>query len=1007
MATREEVEIVLKTSFDSGDVKRGADQAISSTEKMEDGFKRAGRSTGELEDSFERVGDEATKAASSIDSAASNIVNSLDRADNAADDLASSLKQTGGSVKDVTVDTEDLGSAFAITGAAGGAFGTVLSKVSKKALGVAAAVAGVAKTVWEITESIQEGEKAVDRYRGALSNIEVATEASASEMEILNRIISELAAASGEGGDEIAHYVARFTSLGISQQEAIKATTAGLNLAKNEGKETRVVMDAILDTYKGSAEQAIQQGIAVAGLTQEQLKQGEAVRNIEDTYGEILSVTQEVGVVEAERARVQAEIEELQHEIYNSSTNIRNAWNGVLLLIAKVKKFLFETLAGLIEFLNDTVAIVINWEATLAFIAASVDVMFLNMKKGFFVVIDEMVGFAIDKLGWLFRFLGIEFVDNLKETVVGAITEIDSSLTLAKKARGLAAIEATKPITFGIAPSDAPTPEDVGGLSDVDRRPTPLEKESKKADKKAKEKKEKPERRRADKIRGPIRLDETDQVEFLDTTLTVKIPELSPGSAFMTALVGLPGDILSAANTGVSGFKTSDQLRDLGDGTLEQKRAILSNSQISEAAATSISGGFIGAGVEDFQAQMKAQDDALKANAATLADAAKRADEQVIQSRKRIDEQLTKIEDAEIALANAQAELAVADESGRAGALEKVKDAEQGSFAAGQQLEVFKDEAGRFASKAAGVQKRADQAQSDAEQTGGLISQALGNPLVVGGFQELFKLLLQDPEQTKAFFENLTNGFTIMLEKITQNLGPVLKAIIRAIPPIIKAIIKAIPPLIKAIGELIPEIINILVTEIIPLLITDIIPAINDAIIQIFTTVISQVYNTIVNFVKSIFEGGISGFLNTLGTLLKDLFAGSLLGRLLGFQTSSEEAAGLGGPPRPDADNPITNLAQQNEVKSDIRRLELDKGGAGTDEPGRELDFTELTDEDFASVRRTDDITTSAEAFNPYLNEDARKPKQPIKIQIQIGDQELRSVFTEITEAGSPVLVSI
>lgn len=1007
MATREEVEIVLKTSFDAQDVKKGSDQALDSTKKLEKGFQDASKSTGDLEDSFERVGTEATQAANLIDSAANQIVAGLDRADVSADDLANSLKGAGASLGSASAETEDLGSAFAVTGAAGGVFGQVLQKVNKKAIAITAGFAAVGKAIWEITESIQEGELAVDRYRGALSNIEVATEATGEEMKVMSEIISELAAAAGEGGDDIAHYVARFASLGISQQEAIKATTAGLNLAKNEAKETRVVMDAILDTYKGSAEQAIQQGIAVAGLTQEQLKQGEAVRAIEGTYGKILDVVQEVGVVEAERERVQARIQELQHKIYNESTNIRNVWNGILLLWDKAKEFFFTMLEKATEFINSMVAVVVNYEATLAFIMASIDVLYLEMKHGFYTTIDDMMSFALDKAGWLFRLLGIELVDNLKEGVVGAIQEVDTAIALAKKAKGLAAIDALKPVTFGIEPSAAPSEEQVGALSDRDRRPTPVEKESKKADRKAKEKKEKPERRRADKIRGPIRLDETDQVEFLDTTLTIKIPELSSGSAFMAALSGLPGDILAAANTGVSGFSTRQDLADLGEGTLEQKRAILQNSVISETAAASITGGFVGAGVEDFQAQMKAQDDALKANAATLAEAAKRADEQVIQSRKRIDDQLTKIEDAEIALANAQAQLAVADESGRAAAESAVKDAEQATFQEGQQLEVFKDEASQFASKAVGVRKRADQAQADADQEGGIISKALGNPLVVGGFQQLFKLLMQDPEQTKAFFENLTNGFTIMLEKITQNLGPVLKAIIRAIPPVLKAIIKAIPPLIKAIGELIPEIINILVTEIIPLLITDIIPAINDAIFTILAQAVQTTYNTIVNFVKGIFEGGIAGIFEFIGTAIRNLFASSLLGKLLGFSpliTTDEDT----GPKVFGSDQPVENLADQNQIRNEIRELELaQKGGSGGDVPGRELDFSELTDADFASVRRTDDITTSAEAFNPYLNEDARKPKQPIKIQIQIGDQELRSVFTEITEAGSPVLLSI
>ena len=49
---------------------------------------------------------------------------------------------------------------------------------------------------------------------------------------------------------------------------------------------------------------------------------------------------------------------------------------------------------------------------------------------------------------------------------------------------------------------------------------------------------------------------------------------------------------------------------------------------------------------------------------------------------------------------------------------------------------------------------------------------------------------------------------------------------------------------------------------------------------------------------------------------------------------------------------------------------------------------------------RSDNVLTAAEAFNPYTDSGYSRQRQPIRVQINIGNQRLRDILTDLDETG-------
>ena len=962
MAKNEEVKITLSAEFESKGVKQGASQVQEALKQTQKSFENTELASKKLQKSLEKT--------------------------------EGSTKGLGKSVGSIKTPKGIKGLTKSV-GKGRGGLGFALGAASLAAGGAVIAIGAVASKVVTMGRESKEAYENMRKYEGGLKAIQQATSGTASEMGQLDTIIRDLGARTGEDIQDVADYVSQFTALGVGQKEATEAVTAALNVAKVEGKDTSRVVSALMESYKGSSEQAKKLGLNVQGLTKEQLASGEAVDRIQEAYGETLTQAAQLTVNEQETNRLLQETQEIKSKMWTQAEGMKEAWDLIKLAIARSKKAAAKAFQPMVKHINRAVKRALNLRKTLKLSGAILEQVFLTVlgriSKGYADMYDFLTGWSTKALS----LIGVS-IDVISEKLRGVSDDLYERADAAAARAQAIREEIYGDVSGAEKPSDAGGSGDTGGLSDRDTRVS-------KPEKTPRAKKEKSEKddfwKRQDAEQNELIKQSIIEREKLEAERALEekyLAELQVGLAeerasrdemlqerwakateILTAnlktqktiyreeleqvrdLSKSAEEIAEESIESIDKFKTiwehikqewktqitdpfNQRLKTFAEGTTHYDNAghALKN-MLSGGIKNALKGGVkklasAGIGAMKSIGSMAAQAPAMMAAKAAIA----------FQNLVKNTLSMAIERSGDIV---APSELAAIDQSTKEGRLEYLEATESNS------------QIGQDAAK---------------ELTSNFLSEfspALGS---------LFEAIFTDPEKLDAFFENLTVGFTIMIEKLSENIGPIINTLAKNMPRVVTALVKALPKIMKAIHQHLPKAIEILVYEIVIAL-----PQIIGALIEGIWEGMKTLINELPAAIWSIFKG-----------------LGRGIGSLFGFGSSpsppsSYATAGIAPPPQ--------NLAAFRGVQNEAEQIrkELDDDD---DEDSTEKDTVpRIAPITIGGVERTDQTLTAAEAFNPYINEDfSKEAKQPVKIEIQIGDQRLREVLTDLSETGLSTVVT-
>ena len=966
MARSEEVKIKLSAEFEAKGVQQGASQvqvALSQTEKA---FEKTELASKSLQKSIEQTGKNTKDFSKSLGKV---------KTPKGVKGLSKSIGKAG------------LAGAFKVGALAAGGL----------VAGVGAAAVGLGK----LGKASKSSYESLKTYKGGLSAIQQATSGTAAEMSTLDGIIRDLGARTGEDIGNVSQYVSQFAALGIGQKEATEAVTAALNVAKTTGKDTGRVVTALMSSYKGSATEAERLGINVQGLTKEQLISGEAVERIQEAYGETLSTAAQLTEAEIETNRHLQEAEEIKSNMWTQAEGLRETWNLVQLAIAKIKVIALKAFQPMVRHINFAVKMAFNLRKSFRLSAAVLDKVFSTVlaraTEGYADMFDFLTGWSSKALSLIG--VSVDVISNkLRDVSDDLYSRADAASARAEKLRG----EIRSSLPGAGSQGSEGAADDTSGLSNVNTRVfTP-----KKGPKPKKEKKEKDDfwdkwdkkmdeliaiamAERADQEKTREAIEKFVEGEWLAEQSAIAEQEQANQDRWGDITSIYTKNLKSEHDMNVKEHQKAnislDNLIEANKETvkgLEKMTSVWEHmkkewkthvtdpfkkqmKKMAEASTHYKSGGdflkskLVGAIKSPIKSAMKKLGTgASKAMAGIGKMAASAPAMLAAKAAQALSTAIKSVFSAAVSGSEnivAPSELAAIDQSTKEGQLEYLEATEANSQA-GQ-----------------------DAAEGITQNVLSELSPVLGN---------LFEVLLTDPEKLDAFFENLTAGFTIILERITENLGPIIDTLAKNMPRVIRALVKALPILVRALIKHLPTAIEILVFEIIRAL-----PDIVTALLELMWLGMKAALIEIPRLIWKIFSG-----------------LGRGIGSLFGFgrspsPPSSYATAGISPPPQ--------SLAEFRGVQDKAEKLRQEiAADDGDDDDDREKPTKAKAPPRIApitigGVTRTDKTLTAAEAFNPYINEDFNKEaKQPVKIQIQIGDQSLRDIITDLQETGYPTVVT-
>lgn len=856
MAVQEEIGILLTADFQAQGVQQGAEAATAAVDKTAVAFKRATVSSEQIERSIEEAGKTMKKTSQVFKGATGNIDKSLDKTAKSAINFSKTME--GAQIAALSFRQAITNAVVALRG---------------RALGFIAAIVAATAAVRRFVGGVGEASRSIQSLEGSLKQIQGSTRSTSEQMEALRGIIETVSAYTGEGIEEVADYMSRFASLGISQREAAEALVASLTLASREGREARSVVEAILNTYRGSAEQAQQLGLNVAGLTKEQLEAGAAVDKIQEAYGKALSVSKDITQSSIENRSMMNELRVVLNNIYDDWKPIRAALSIAAGWFIKLN-LLTAKLADHVGDVNDEIIrmpkLVLG---VFKVVFAHLNLLYFEIREIFLEILafpDQVfnkIDLAVakfmaalgegmetdtkfmDMLTWIDRVFRtnlvnsvIDFsdhwdavVENIVETSGDAIDEISDELKKARK-EAKDSIKELKELTKRKKrPSDS---ENESTGIDFDALNEALNKANEGDEDKDKEKKKPYE------------------------------PPATTGNPLMDALVAGVKETLGQVISQTPQTTPAQEIMAMEDGSLEQLKVQIENVELGEESAQSIASAMLN--------------------------------------------------------------------------------------------------------------------------------------VVAPGAGEALKLMLLNPEKLNTFIDNLGNGITIMLQKLSRNMGAIKKSVGRLVGAIASGIARALPDLLIAAikdgsGIWMYEVAYDFAVEMVAQ-VPIIVKAWGDTIKSHFGDILERFGE----FVKNI-------FLNPVETVKKGF--GAVWDGLKGAgEYIVDSVAGIGDQFQEDVANRtaeissgINNLDEKNEAEDKVKKAE-----AAEDTPTQTQTqfFERIAPITIGGVERTDQVLTAAEAFNPYVNEDAREDNQPIEIQINLGTQRLIEFNTDITETGTTTVLT-
>ena len=890
MTQKEEVLVTLRTTLDSKGVERGSSASDKALKKMAGSFDKASKESGELEDAFDELAGEARQASRKVVDSVDNIGESLDKASKGK--RLSSL-----------VDG--------------------LGKIGLAGFAIKSGITAAAGIVSGFTSRIEAAATEIDTFNGLMAGIASSTNASTREIEAFTRVAEDLAVVAGVDTSEIASLISLFTNLGASQQEAARAVRASINIANTQGRDLERTAKAILDTYKGSREQAIELGINVKGLSREELLRGKALDQIERSLGTQLQLTTETTDETLKARQANIELNKALKEIHTISGPIRDLWAG---------------------FKTDAIEIgirLINWaNKILPDLRKSFNAFFTRLYSGIDLAIINAETLYLHLKRAAIEAATLTFADttDIKAQIEAldirrrALQELQKNPLTGNFGAGGSSL--AKSLSDGVA--DAVEQLDSSRFSrygDEDRR----EREALlKADRNM---------RKADR-----KTDRDARQQMMNDALRAEQMRFQEERRYRDS-IGV-GSILSDARGAVSATASGAELQ----GLLDQITGSLSGLSIDEAVSRSRGSGSDDLGAARFRHSLLTElSGVLEANKRMEALQKSEAD------RMKIEDEQRKVREERIATETAARQERFS--ALMAQVAEGITIVAQGaSQTVGQddiddlrKTDPFGAAQAEFSNQEVAIASSAEVATKVGEAALAAINPALEQ--LAGPLLDLFLL---KPDQVGTFFQNLANGFLIIIEQLANNVGPIIDQMAKHAPRVISALAGAAPKVILALLPHLPKIAFTFTTELLK--------ALGKGLINIVNAMIS----------------GVEAAINKIP------FVDVSLGRVRGGDVATPR---LSAPDPAQFQPPEFKSPRIEPIRIARKPVEVRVANQGFDR----FINDRLTIE---GAQRTDNILTAAEAFNPYQDSGQARQRQPIALQIQIGNQRLRDILTDLDESG-------
>lgn len=150
------------------------------------------------------------------------------------------------------------------------------------------AIAAVTKTFKALNSALKKSNELYKSQIYAEKQLEIAAKnnpyMSSSAVERLKAYASELQSTSNYGDEMLIPMMAELTAQGRTEAEVMDILSASINLAAGSNMSLDSAVKALNSTFVGNAGQLARQNEAIKNLTQEQLKNGEAVKIIGEQY---------------------------------------------------------------------------------------------------------------------------------------------------------------------------------------------------------------------------------------------------------------------------------------------------------------------------------------------------------------------------------------------------------------------------------------------------------------------------------------------------------------------------------------------------------------------------------------------------------------------------------------------------------------------------------------------------------------------------------------------------
>ena len=215
-------------------------------------------------------------------------------------------------------------------------FKTGFAKSAVAVAGVTAAIATAKKVVDELTDSYRTQIQAETQLESAAKNNPYL---SSESVKRLKDYAGQLQSISTTGDEELLPYMGRLASMGRTESEIMEIMAVSLDVAASGTMSLESAMMNLAKTFGGYAGELGETNPKIKALTQEQLKNGEAVRVMKEQYAGIAEeVAKSTGSAQQLKNAMGDLKEELGAPFERALTPVRNFFTELIGGWANAKK---------------------------------------------------------------------------------------------------------------------------------------------------------------------------------------------------------------------------------------------------------------------------------------------------------------------------------------------------------------------------------------------------------------------------------------------------------------------------------------------------------------------------------------------------------------------------------------------------------------------------------------------------------------------------------------------